>query len=162
MQGKPTTYYLQLTTIHGQSLFEVVIAIGVAALILVAAVSLSTTSLRNSNFTKNNALATKLAQEGGEWIRQQRDSGWENLRTNTNKVCLGTLSWSATCSIDSVFSRSLLFVCKIFNPATGVTSNNPSCNINTNVIDSHVTVSWIDGQGTHTVKSVTTLTRWRN
>lgn len=147
---------------NGQSLFEVVIAIGVAALILVAIVSLSTTSLRNATFAKNNAVATKFAQEGNEWIRQQRDVGWETLRANTNKVCLGTLSWSATCAIDTVFSRSLQFICKIYNPATGNTSNDALCSVATNVIDSYVTVSWIDGQGTHKVNSVTTLTRWRN
>jgi Tfp pilus assembly protein PilV len=147
--------------ISGQSLFEVVVAIGVAALILVAAASLSTASVRNTNFSKNNALATKFAQEGGEWIRQQRDAGWENVRSNTNKVCLGTLSWSASCDIDITFSRSLMFDCKIFDPDTGVTTNDGSCGASTNIIDSYVTVSWTDGNGTHEVKNVTSLTRWR-
>lgn len=159
-QNRYTIYHIQYK-ISGQSLFEVVVAIGVAALILVAAASLSTASVRNTTFSRNNALATKYAQEGGEWLRQQRDGGWNNLLDNTDKVCLGTLSWSSSCPIDATFSRSTEFVCKIFDPDTDTTAVDPSCGSTTNIIDSYVTVSWVDGNGTHEVKNVTSLTRWR-
>jgi len=41
----------------GQSLFELVVAIAISALIIVAMVSLAVNSIQNSNFAKNKALA---------------------------------------------------------------------------------------------------------
>ena len=81
----------------GQSFFEVVFAIGITALILVAVVSLATKSLANSDFSKNNALALRHVQEASEWVRQQRDLDWTNLtsRTPGSSIALGVLSWGA-------------------------------------------------------------------
>ena len=59
----------------GQSLFELVVAIAISALIIVAMVSLAVNSIQNSNFAKNKALASSYAQEAMEWLRGQRDSG---------------------------------------------------------------------------------------
>ena len=42
----------------GQSLFEVVFAIAVVAIIISGVVALSATTVRNSSFSRNNALAT--------------------------------------------------------------------------------------------------------
>lgn len=61
---------------NGQSLIEVIVAIGIVTLVLAGLVSAVTFSLSNSQFARNKALATKYAQEGMEWLRVQRDSNW--------------------------------------------------------------------------------------
>lgn len=150
-------------TISGQSLFEVVVAIGITALILVGAISLSTASVRNSNFAKNDSVATKFSLEGSEWLREQRDTDWVTFIANTGKTCLGTLSWSAGCTIpNTAFTRNIAFRCYIFDPGPPpVTSGVVGCgSIGVNQVETTVSVRWTDSQGTHKVDSVNTLTRW--
>ena len=57
----------------GQSLLEVIIAMTVGILVVTALVFAVIFSLRNANFAKNSAQATKLAQEGIERVRTLRD-----------------------------------------------------------------------------------------
>ena len=76
-------------TNFGQSLFEVVFAVAIAAMILVGIVSLATTSTRNSIFSRNNSQATKYAQEVVEWLREERDKDWINLSSHIGNRCLG-------------------------------------------------------------------------
>jgi hypothetical protein len=153
--------YLKYSVL-GQSLFEVIIAIGVAALILVASVSLSTASVRNSNFSKNNAVATKYAQEGSEYIREQRDTNWDLFMANYTGSSSINLATVGSSTINSNFTRQISqTVCKYFD-GTNTTATTCGSGSNANIVDVYVTVSWTDGQGTHNVKDVTTLSRWRN
>ncbi len=151
---------------NGQSLFEVVVAIGIAALVLVGAVSLSTMSVRNSTFSRNDSVATKFAQEGSEYMRQQRDTDWDGFITNyvskSQPVCLNATFSTSSCSLSTPYSRSMTFKCNYTNPVLPTPGPSISCSDSTvNVVDSYVTVSWTDGQGTHKVQDVTTLTNWR-
>ncbi|MBI4038186.1 hypothetical protein HY387_00835 [Candidatus Daviesbacteria bacterium] len=57
----------------GQSLLEVIIVIAVAILVVGALVFAAIFSLRNAQIAKNQAQATKLAQEGIEKVRTGRD-----------------------------------------------------------------------------------------
>ncbi len=63
----------------GQTLIEVVIAMGISVLILVTLVSGVTVSLRNIQFANNKAQATKYAQEAFEAVRSIRDRDWTLL-----------------------------------------------------------------------------------
>lgn len=151
------------TTISGQSLFEVIIAIGITAIVLVGAISLSTASVRNSGFARNDSVATKYAQQGSEWLREQRDADWTIFIGNTGNTCLGTLSWGAGCAIPgTTFNRNISFRCYRFDPGPPPTTTGPmGCGgAGVNQAESTVSVSWTDSQGTHKVDSVTTLTRW--
>jgi Tfp pilus assembly protein PilV len=141
--------------IKGQSLFEVVIAVGLSALILIAAVTLSSGSVRNASFSSNNAQATKYAQEAMEWLRGQRDAGWESFRDDHSsssgvESCLNTsppTTWaSPPCSViaGTVFTRSVTL--KTIDP---------------DKINALVLVTWKDSQGTHEVKTQTHFTDWR-
>lgn len=60
---------------QGQTLVEVIVVITVGILVTVALVFATISSLRNSEFAKNQAQATKLAQEGIEKVRSTRDRG---------------------------------------------------------------------------------------
>lgn len=57
----------------GQSLIEVIVA-GLVGILVVSALTFATIfSIRNANFAKTSAQATKLAQEGMERVRTGRD-----------------------------------------------------------------------------------------
>ena len=139
----------------GQSLFEVVLALAVAALIIIAIVALATISIRNANFSRNQSLTTRYAQEAIEWLRGQRDEDWDAFATRalTPLWCLKSLSWTDTiiggCGSsgfisDTIFKREISF--------TILDASN---------IDTEVKVYWQDAQGLHETKTVTTFTDWR-
>ncbi|MBI2040332.1 hypothetical protein HYT18_04635 [Candidatus Microgenomates bacterium] len=57
----------------GQTLVELVVVVTVIVMVIVALTFATIASLRNSQFAKNQAQATKLAQEGIERVRLGRD-----------------------------------------------------------------------------------------
>ncbi|HLC83619.1 MAG TPA: hypothetical protein VJI69_07300 [Bacteroidia bacterium] len=144
-------FYHSPFTSSGQSLFEVIIALGITALVLVGVISLSTVSVRNSGFARNDAVATKYAQEGLEWLREQRDENWDNLlsRASGNKLCIKKepVDWGSGgfCNIQEPFQRAVTL------QKIGASNDQ---------IRAIVEVQWNDSQGTHTVKSATIFTRW--
>lgn len=140
----------------GQSLFEVVVALAITALIIVSLVSLASNSVRNSTYSKNNALAATYAQELTEWFRSQRDADIATFTTNTLSPtwCFPTLSWNYLGACNggnpiptTQFFREATFTTSLVNGKT--------------LIQADVTVSWDDSQGTHKVKSSTNYSDWR-
>jgi len=95
-------------------------------------------------------LASKYAQEGAEWVRQQRDELWANLtgQPQNSDINLGTIgSWgSANPILNTVFYRTVRLVPNASPPTSYV------------VI---VKVTWEDGSGQHEVSNSTKLTNWR-
>lgn len=145
----------------GQSLFELVIAIGISALIIVVLVSLVSNSLENASFAKNQTLSVRYAQEASEWLRGQRDSDInifiESITSYPYGVarCFNTLSWSAVgpCGtedkINGLFVRQISFT-KVERP--GLTKN---------IFEADVTVSWTDSKGLHQITNATDFSDWR-
>jgi type II secretory pathway pseudopilin PulG len=143
---------------RGQSMFELVVAIAISALVIVTIVSLTTISIRNSNFSKNKSLASTYAQQATEWLRGQRDIKTEAFIDNVRlapvltKRCLNNLSWtqfpcaSGTTIPGTLFQRDVVF------DFGGDTET---------VIYADVTVSWTDSQGVHQVTSATSFSDWR-
>ncbi len=141
----------------GQSLFEVVLALGLATLIMVALVALVTSSIRNSGYSRNKTYATRYTQETLEWLRGQRDDDWEAFSVNylfcptpPHVQCLDTLAWGNcdTCSdtefINNIFKREVSF-----------------SDIAADSVTVEITTYWTDAQGIHEVRSSTILTDWR-
>ena len=64
---------------EGQTLLEVLLAFSVSILVLGAIILGITTSLSNTQYTKNQGLANSYAQEGMAIVRQIRDSSWNNF-----------------------------------------------------------------------------------
>lgn len=60
----------------GQTLIEILMAFSVSILVLSAIVVGVTTSLSNTQYTKNQNQANSYAQEGMSVVRQIRDSSW--------------------------------------------------------------------------------------
>lgn len=142
---------------RGQSLFEVVLALALATLIIVALVSLVSNSIRNSSYARNKTYATRYTQEAFEWLRGERDGDWDIFSTNylfcptpPHVQCLDTLAWGdcGTCSdtefIGDLFKREVSFT-----------------DIEADSVTVEVKTYWIDAQGTHEARSSTILTDWR-
>jgi len=145
--------------IAGQSLFELVIAIGISALIIVVLVSLTSNALQNAAFAKNETLAGNYAQEATEWLRGQRDSDVNNFETKVSSSfnvvkCFNTLSWGAIgkCGTDETITGTP-FVRQI----TFTLLDNPTKTI----VEADVTVSWTDSKGLHEVTNATDFSDWR-
>jgi len=139
---------------RGQSLFEMVLSLGVVMLVIAALVWAATISVRNADFAKKQVQATKYAQEGMESIRAFRDSNWERFWSyaagGTNYglagfepsgVCPSTPNLGAT-----VFTRCVKLEQE---GAQG-----------TDMVKATVTVSWKDSNRTHKSEQVSYFTKW--
>ncbi len=140
----------------GQSLFEVVFAIAIAALILVGVVSVTTSSVRNSSFSRDNSLATRHVQQTSEWLREQRDASnaWSEFSSNADATyCLSTLGSGfpspGGCSGSQVI------------PSTPFTREVTLTLIPPDTVEALIVVDWTDSQGNHAVRSVTRYTNWQ-
>ena len=126
----------------GQSLIEMVVAIAVVVIVILALVAITTTSIRNAAFSRNQALATKYAQE---WIEQAR--GLRDSQSESSFFVVNNTS------------------CNISSGTAGIFNRTRTCSL---VVDGDkktmtvvVTVSWTDAQGTHKSELTTRLTNWK-
>jgi Tfp pilus assembly protein PilV len=154
----------------GQSLFEVVVAIAISALIIVAIVSLTSNSIQNSSYSKDKTLAATYVQEANEWLREQRDSNMDTFATNaslssaidpkTLKVTwclnndLSTLTaWPNTqrpCPNGSFISGTHFTRQVVFDKSTDISTGKT-------IYQADVSVFWSDSKGIHQVTSSTTF-----
>ena len=151
-----TNSKFQIKTQAGQSLFEVVFAIGMSALIITAVVILGANAVANSTFSKNKALAGRFTQETVEWLRSQRDADWEAFAgyTGIQKRCLPELDWDSAipngCGESDIIVTNANFKREL--TLTQIDSAN---------IQVKVRVYWTDGRGIHENSTVTNFTDWR-
>ncbi len=152
MNLKLKSYNLQ----RGQSLFEVVLALGVITAITVGIVSLTVISIRNAGFSKNKTLAGRYAQEATEWLRSERDNDFTIFETHaqTSQWCLISLNWNnvgACGESDKITGTPLL---RDVTFSTNLVSGKT-------VIETSIRVYWGDAQGAHEVRSATSFSDWR-
>lgn len=92
----------------GQTIIEVLVAVGVVALGLLALVQVATKSVANSGFSKRQAVATALAVEGMEWIKGQRSGlDWEDFYKSSGSYNLNSFPGSWTGWVAGVCSGSV-------------------------------------------------------
>lgn len=77
----------------GQMLIELVLALGVAMIVLVALVQVTTRSVSTSRFSKEQSEATTLATQAIEWMRQEKRAGWPEFYARNGTYCLSDLTW---------------------------------------------------------------------
>lgn len=65
----------------GQTLIEVLLALGTAVVVLSATVVAVLAALNNAQFSKNQNIATQYAQQGMEVMRNMRNSNWSEFNT---------------------------------------------------------------------------------
>lgn len=123
----------------GQSLIEMVVAIAVVVIVILALVAITTTSIRNAAFSRNQALATKYAQEGMEKVRAYRDqTDWATFTITSN--CQNPPGLTSPLS---PFTRTI------------------TCSGSGDTKEIIVKVEWTDAQGIHKSELTTRLTNWK-
>ena len=147
---------------RGQSLIEVLVAIGVVALLAISLVTTTLLTQRSARTARNNTQATNLAQQNIEQMRVFRDrKGFSLLRNDT---CL-VLDASDDMSDPSVWEladetsvppvvcpEQLIFNNTVFERSIVIANG---ANSFQKLVT--VTVSWQDTGGLQTVNSVTVL-----
>lgn len=144
---------------RGQTLLEILLAFSVSVMVLSAVIFGITTSLSNTQYTKNQNLANSYAQEGMAVIRQIRDSSWNDFKnlkdfyiTNTrycldlNSVELRDTASALNCRQNvGIFSREVKF--DHDKSRNGCCSDNSSnCSTGTAGSKATVKVSWSDSK----------------
>lgn len=142
----------------GQSLLEIIVAAGVAVLLIGGLVVGTTVSLRTSQYGERRSRAIKYAQEGIELTRSSRDGlPWDAFiarDTNSNEAigtitCLGSdgVYASGPCGVNigTAFTRSVSF----------------NWNNTKGRMEVTVTVSWNEAGKTTDVTLDTYFTQWR-
>lgn len=79
----------------GQTLIEVIVVVTVSVIVVGALVFATIASLRNASFSKNQAQATKLAQDGLEKVRtiRDRDTTFLGLWARRMSDCVGSICY---------------------------------------------------------------------
>ncbi len=154
------------STHEGQTLVEVLVAIAIVTLVLVAIVSRSVEAVRNANYARNQVLATRFAQEGIEWARRERDRmSWANytaaldaadvtycvpdVLTGDIEVLTGGACNNGTPAdfiAGTIFLRDVRF--QLQTPASG------------EFVEVAVSVTWEDSIGPHAAQLHTNLSEW--
>ncbi len=172
----------------GQTLIELIISVALILIIITGVTMLTVKGLQNSQFSRNQVQATKLAQEGIEKMRTIRDNsfticGWA-LSANTvapnglwSAVCpsgcryilqssAGTCNSTATSTLWANYTASTTTVESIvvggvtFQRYVVVTNGTDLAgSANVNVKNVDVIVSWTDSSGSHDSKVSTVLSK---
>lgn len=146
---------------RGQTLFELVIALGVGTLIVTSIVALVTASLRNSNFAKNKTEANKYTQEALEWLRSEKERDWAGFwarSANPSFWCLVTPSWPGSqgqCS-GSQYITGTSFIRQVNLDQDQIDTDGNGTK-DTDIVITTVTVSWDEGGRTHKSEATTQL-----
>jgi Tfp pilus assembly protein PilV len=151
---------MKIKSTSGQSLIEVLTALAVVLLVLVALIRATTMSMRSGSFSKSQAQASSYAQEAIEWIRAERDKDWDNniaVRANDlgNKLCLTRLEWpivSGGCGEGDYLEANQRFKREVTLTSVGGAGNQ---------VEVEVVVSWQESGGEHQSKLTTYLSNWR-
>lgn len=130
----------------GQSLIEVIIALGVAVLVILALVRVTIIAIRNARYAKNKALATQHAQRVLETIRAYRDE-------NTWAV------FTRECEAKDMELMSIEMPPQPFNITFDDCVDNSIGDDDSR--DVMVTVFWTDGGKTHGSTLETRLGSWK-
>jgi type II secretory pathway pseudopilin PulG len=149
-----------ISMVRGQSLFELVVAMGLVGMVLLTLVALATVSVRNASFSRNQAEAARYGQEAIEWLRLERDGGWVDFVSQTTLTptrCVRGTSWGETrigsCAeedkIDNLFFREVEFV-PADTDGDGYFDR----------IEVLVSVYWNDARGYHEVRNSIYYTDW--
>lgn len=104
-----------MTSQKGQTLLEILLAFSISIMVLSAVILGITTSLNNTQYTKNQGLANSYAQEGIAVARKTRDSSWFDFQSKSGHYCLAQGATELPSSVNSncgqnvgVFSREVI------------------------------------------------------
>lgn len=144
---------LQCSVRAGQTLVEIIAAIGVVVILVTGLIVGATGSLKASQYGRAKSLSVRYAEEAAEIVRSLRDASWETFTTyggTTPKAwCLdkgGTWSDGASgcpVNIDDIYTRTVTF-----------TWLDPRMKV-------EILVTWTDGARAYQSDVTTYFTQWR-
>lgn len=139
----------------GQSMFEVVLALFIITMIIVAVVILSTNAISNSLFSRSKTQGSRYSQEAVEWIRAQRELNSSDFiaLTNGTTYCLDSLPQllssapNRSCSDSEKIAGTNLIREVNFTQSTLAGGEK--------IVNATVVTYWEDAKGYHETRSVT-------
>lgn len=129
----------------GFSLIEVLVFTAVLGLFFVAAMAVATFNLKNMKIQEHKILATRFAEEGVEWMKQEKEDDWSTfIAHNGGDYCLNSLNWNSyslcgenyDLGTPAFFKRELL-----------ITKSGPPVD----QVNGTVTVTWKEGSNSFNV-----------
>jgi Tfp pilus assembly protein PilV len=165
----------------GFSIMEISVVVLIVAIGLIGILSLVNQSIKAQQINRNQLIASQLAQEGIELVRNRRDKNWltagydwkngEGAGTNSDIVqdstytidYLGNINPSVDAITDSA-AKLKIDASGFYNHSSGndsIFSRLISINEFSNYLKVESWVQWRDGQGTHNYKVSTFLYDWR-
>ncbi len=138
---------------NGQTLIEVLVALGTAVVIISAITVAVLSALSNSEFENNQSLATDYSQQGMEIVRSMRNNNYGDFKKLSGTYCLAKSctslsdSQGASCGPKGVSCGQNvdLFVREVAID----TSENNNCVVNgTHFTQATTTVYWADSKCT--------------
>lgn len=146
----------------GSSLIEVLLALSVMLLVILALLRVVISSVKSNDSSKQKAVAATYSQEGIEYLRAMRDAGWSSFllkSPSTGSVyrlgalpatpSLGDLvalpcDETTSANIDSLYTRCVTLK-----------------EVELNKIQANVIVYWKDSIGVHNSEVISYLTKWK-
>ena len=103
----------------GFSLVEVLVFTAILGLFFVGALSVTTFNLKNMKIQEHKILATRYAEEGVEWLKQQKEDDWSIFSTRGSiggkTYCLNNspLGWGSSLAcvsygLSTIYKRELV------------------------------------------------------
>lgn len=135
----------------GQSLVEVIIAVGAMSLLMVALLALVSLSIRSNRLSQSRAEAVALAEEGIELMRAYRDLSWTDLSSKAP----GNYGLAKGWTVESVFET-----CPVVNNIDDFFIRCVDISNIGGTINIKVTVSWREGSQTYQTVQTTNLSLW--
>jgi len=139
----------------GQSLIEVVVAVGITTLLLVALLSAVSISIKNSRVAKNRTIAVELAQQGVELMRTYRDYNWTVFLAQATGTSYDLpTNWTVTSDFNVCPTDFAIF--DIFKRCVTLTK----IGIDDDRIELEVVVSWQEGSKLDQIAQSSQLSKW--
>ncbi len=142
----------------GQFLIELLVALTLAVMIVVAVVGLSAVSIKTAYRAKQDTEAKRLAEEAMEWLRSEKKRNWSDFYnkadgddgSNDTDYCLNNLNWSSSGScVNNMTGKIYKREARLYRYLTGIGKQS---------VKSTVDVKWTDNQGEHIVTLTTVFT----
>jgi len=139
----------------GQSLIELLVALTLIMLVVVAVVGLAAVSIKTSYFAKRETAAKRYAEEAMEWLREQKKNDWTTFLFTKSTTAGQTYCFnlSPVTSWPSVGACSGATLGGIYKREATLLRSSDNKNVTVTVI-----VSWSDSSGTHDTKLVSVFT----
>jgi len=138
----------------GFTLVELLVALTLVMIVIVAVVGLAAVSIKTSYRAKGGTEAKRYAEEAMEWLRQEKKTNWDSFYQKTSdsstSYCLNQLNWASHSSCSGTISGTI-YQREVKLERIGAGGNQE--------VKVTITVKWTDSQGVHLVPLTTILAK---